>query len=71
VALYGALSPKVRCDSVHPAFLEGAMIDGIAATTSHPDGARERMTRNVSLGRLGTRAEVADLIVYLLSDECS
>src|SRR5262245_3565071 len=60
VALYGArLSPQVRCDSVHPAFLEGAMIDGIAAATSHPDGARARMTRNVPLGRLGTRAEVA------------
>src|SRR5262245_65734415 len=35
------------------------MIDGIAAATSHPDGARARMTRNVPLGRLGTRAEVA------------
>src|SRR5262245_59808506 len=70
VALHGArLTPQVRCNSVHPAFLEGALIDGIAAETGHPDGAKMRMTRDVPLGRLGTPAEVADLIVYLLSDE--
>jgi 3(or 17)beta-hydroxysteroid dehydrogenase len=70
VALYGArLDPQVRCNSVHPAFLEGPLIDGIAAETGHPEGARTRMTREIPLGRLGTPAEVADLIVYLLSDE--
>ena len=70
VALYGArLSPQVRCNSVHPAFVEGRMIDAIAAATGHPDGAKARMTRDVPLGRLGTPAEVADLVVYLLSDE--
>ena len=70
VALYGArLTPQVRCNSVHPAFLEGPLIDGIATETGHPDGAKARMTRDVPLGRLGTPAEVADLVVYLLSDE--
>jgi NAD(P)-dependent dehydrogenase (short-subunit alcohol dehydrogenase family) len=70
VALYGArLDPKVRCNSVHPAFIEGPMVDGIAETTGHPDGARARMARDVPLGRLGMPVEVADMIVYLLSDE--
>ena len=70
VALYGArLTPQVRCNSVHPAFLEGPLIDDIAAQTGHPDGAKARMTRDVPLGRLGTPAEVADLVVHLLSDE--
>jgi 3(or 17)beta-hydroxysteroid dehydrogenase len=70
VALYGArLDPQVRCNSVHPAFVDGPLIDGIAAETGHPDGARARMTRDIPLGRLGTPAEVADLVVYLLSDE--
>jgi len=70
VALYGArLDPQVRCNSVHPAFLEGPLIDGIAAETGHPEGARARMTRDIPLGRLGTPTEVADLIVYLVSDE--
>jgi NAD(P)-dependent dehydrogenase (short-subunit alcohol dehydrogenase family) len=70
VALYGArLDPQVRCNSVHPAFLEGPLIDGIAAETGHPQGARVRMLRDVPLGRFGTAAEVAELVVYLLSDE--
>lgn len=70
VALHGArLDPKVRCNSVHPAFLEGPMADALA--TSAPDAAKARasMTRAIPLRRLGTPAEVADLCVYLLSDE--
>jgi 3(or 17)beta-hydroxysteroid dehydrogenase len=70
VALYGArLDPQVRCNSVHPAFLEGPMIDSILAQTDFPEGARSRLTRDIPLGRFGTAAEVADMCVYLLSDE--
>jgi len=70
VALHGArLDPKVRCNSVHPAFLEGPMVDDIVKQTQYPDAARARVTRDIPLGRLGTAAEVADLCVYLLSDE--
>jgi NAD(P)-dependent dehydrogenase (short-subunit alcohol dehydrogenase family) len=70
VALHGArLTPQVRCNSVHPAFLEGPMVDEILRKSDFPDGARARITRDIPLGRLGTPAEVADLCVYLLSDE--
>jgi NAD(P)-dependent dehydrogenase (short-subunit alcohol dehydrogenase family) len=70
VALHGArLDPKVRCNSVHPAFLEGPMVDSILQQTEFPDAARARLTRDIPLGRFGTAAEVADLCVYLLSDE--
>jgi NAD(P)-dependent dehydrogenase (short-subunit alcohol dehydrogenase family) len=70
VALQGArFSPQVRCNSVHPAFLEGPMIDDILAQTDFPEGARSRLTRDIPLGRFGTPAEVADMCVYLLSDE--
>jgi NAD(P)-dependent dehydrogenase (short-subunit alcohol dehydrogenase family) len=70
VALHGArLDPQVRCNSVHPAFLEGPMVDDILAQTERPDGARARITRDIPLGRFGTAAEVADMCVYLLSDE--
>jgi NAD(P)-dependent dehydrogenase (short-subunit alcohol dehydrogenase family) len=70
VALHGArLEPKVRCNSIHPAFLEGPMVDNILAQTQYPDAARARVLRDIPLGRLGTAAEVADLCVYLLSDE--
>ena len=70
VALHGArLDPQVRCNSVHPAFLEGPMVDLILAETDFPDAARARITRDIPLGRLGTAAEVAQMCVYLLSDE--
>jgi 3(or 17)beta-hydroxysteroid dehydrogenase len=70
VALHGArLKPQVRCNSVHPAFLEGPMADTLIARTRNPERARERMTAEVPLGRFGRPAEVADMCVYLLSDE--
>jgi 3(or 17)beta-hydroxysteroid dehydrogenase len=70
VALHGArLDPQVRCNSVHPAFLEGPMVDGIVAQATDPERARSRIARDIPLGRLGTAEEVADLCVYLLSDE--
>jgi 3(or 17)beta-hydroxysteroid dehydrogenase len=70
VALHGArLKPPVRCNSVHPAFLEGPMVDDILAQTGRPDVARGQLSRDIPLGRLGEPAEVAELCVYLLSDE--
>ena len=70
VALHGArLDPKVRCNSVHPAFLEGPMVENILEQTQYPDAACARVLRDIPLGRLGTAGEVADLCVYLLSDE--
>jgi len=70
VALHGArLKPPVRCNSVHPAFLEGPMVDEILAQTGRPDVARGQLSRDIPLSRLGAPAEVADLCVYLLSDE--
>ena len=70
IALHGArLDPQVRCNSIHPAFLEGAMVDNILAQTPQPDGARARITRDIPLGRFGTAEEVASMCVYLLSDE--
>jgi len=70
VALHGArLKPPVRCNSIHPAFLEGPMADALIAQTRNPERARERMTADVPLGRFGRPGEVADMCVYLLSDE--
>lgn len=70
VALHGARNtPPVRCNSVHPAFIEGPMVETIMARARSPEEARDRMTRDIPLGRFGTSDEVADLCVYLLSDE--
>jgi len=59
----------VRCNSVHPAFIEGPMADDMIGQFRDPARARERLSASVPLGRFGTPAEVAALCVYLLSDE--
>jgi 3(or 17)beta-hydroxysteroid dehydrogenase len=70
VALHGArLKPPVRCNSVHPAFIEGPMADGMIAQFRDPARAREKLAASVPLGRFGTPAEAAELCVYLLSEE--
>ena len=69
VALYGArLTPPVRCNAVCPAFLDGPMVDAIVQGARDPGAARERLPRDIPLGRLGQPAEIAGLCVYLLSD---
>jgi 3(or 17)beta-hydroxysteroid dehydrogenase len=70
VALHGARQkPPVRCNSVHPAFIEGPLVDGIIAQSRDPSTARERLSATVPLGRFGTPTEAAELCIYLLSDE--
>jgi len=72
VALSGArFNPPVRCNAVCPAFLEGAMVDGIAAGTPYPERIKKHMTSDIPLRRFGKAEEVADLCVYLLSNEAA
>ena len=62
VALHGARQkPAVRCNSVHPAFIEGPMADGMIAQVRDPARARERMAalgaaRPLRHARRGRRA---------------
>ena len=60
VALSGARkTPKVRCNSIHPAFVEGDMVDGIAAVTRDPIRSKERMSLDIPLGRMARPVEIA------------
>jgi 3(or 17)beta-hydroxysteroid dehydrogenase len=69
VALHGArFNPPVRCNAVCPAFVEGAMVDGIAQSARDPQAAKQKFATGIPLGRLGKPTEVAELCVYLLSD---
>ena len=68
VALSGARkTPPVRCNSVHPAFVEGDMVDGMAAGARDPVRAQQRMAADVPLGRMAKPAEIANAVVFLLS----
>src|SRR4051812_1266232 len=70
VALHGArLNPQVRCNSVHPTFLEGPMTDALIKPAANPEEMKARMTRDIPLRRFGKPSEVAEMCVYLLSDE--
>jgi NAD(P)-dependent dehydrogenase (short-subunit alcohol dehydrogenase family) len=72
VALYGArLTPPVRCNAVCPAFVEGPMVEAIAQSARDPQAARQKLPREIPLGRLAKPAEIADLCIYLLSDEAA
>ncbi len=70
VALHGARNkPPVRCNSVHPTFIEGPMTDSLFELVPNPDETKRKMERQIPLHRFGKPSEVADLCVYLLSDE--
>jgi len=69
VALSGARkTPKVRCNSIHPAFVEGDMVDDIAAATRDPGRSIDRMSAEIPLGRMARPSEIAEAAVWLLSD---
>lgn len=72
VALYGARKrPAVRCNSVHPAFIEGDMVDAIVRTRPDQDKARAKLSAQIPIGRLGQPREVASTVVWLLSEASS
>jgi 3(or 17)beta-hydroxysteroid dehydrogenase len=68
VALYGARKrPPVRCNSVHPAFIDGDMVDSIVRSRPDQDKARAKLMAQIPIGRLGEPHEVASTVVWLLS----
>jgi NAD(P)-dependent dehydrogenase (short-subunit alcohol dehydrogenase family) len=72
VALHGArTTPPIRCNSVHPTFVEGAMVDAIAGATSDPARSRQKMEAAIPLRRLAQPGEVAAGVVHLLSPASS
>lgn len=72
VALHGARKrPPVRCNSVHPAFIAGDMVDAIIATRPDQDKARAKLEAQIPIGRLGQPQEVAGTVVWLLSPASS
>jgi NAD(P)-dependent dehydrogenase (short-subunit alcohol dehydrogenase family) len=59
----------IRCNSVHPTFVDTPMYRSTLAAARDPERIRAALTAQVPLGRVAQPREVADLIVYLLGDE--
>jgi len=59
----------IRCNSVHPAFIQTPMVQQGIDADSDPERALRRMRRQVPLGRIGEPDDIAYMVLYLASDE--
>lgn len=59
----------IRCNSVHPTFVDTPMFQASLQRAREPERIRNALLAQVPLRRPAQAREIADLIVYLLSDE--
>ena len=59
---------NIRCNSVHPVFIDTPILDGMAAG-GDKDVLREKLGRQIPIGRIGDPDDVAYAVLYLASDE--
>lgn len=71
VALYAAKRGwDIRCNSVHPTFIDTPILEGLAAGTGYRKNVvMEKLARQIPLGRVGEPADIASAVLYLASDE--
>ena len=60
-------SENIRCNSVHPGFIQTPMTEASLSDQEH----RERIIASTPLGRLGVSEDIAKGVLYLASDESS
>jgi NAD(P)-dependent dehydrogenase (short-subunit alcohol dehydrogenase family) len=69
VALHCARSGNnIRCNSVHPVFIDTPILDGMARGGDR-DAALQKLGRQIPIGRIGQPDDVAYAVLYLASDE--
>ena len=72
VALHcGQMRYGIRCNSVHPGYIDTPMIQPRLQSTIEGMGGREWLEGLHPIGRLGRPEEIAALMLFLLSDEAS
>jgi NAD(P)-dependent dehydrogenase (short-subunit alcohol dehydrogenase family) len=71
VAVYCAKAGwDIRCNSVHPAFVQTEILEGFRTDKSRPmEETHGKLARVIPLGRIGDPEEVALGVLYLASDE--
>lgn len=61
----------IRCNSVHPTFIDTPMVQAMFQLGPDPLVVRQKLEAQIPLGRLGHADEIAHGIVFLASDESS
>ncbi|MFM5884264.1 MAG: SDR family oxidoreductase [Novosphingobium sp.] len=71
VALYCAkMGWDIRCNSVHPTFIDTPILDGMVASSGKPkDVIMDKLARQIPLKRVGHPDDIAYGVLYLASDE--
>jgi NAD(P)-dependent dehydrogenase (short-subunit alcohol dehydrogenase family) len=59
----------IRCNSVHPTYVDTEMLDPVAALFPSRDAMRAGMASQVPLGRLARPLDIAHAVLFLASDE--
>ena len=60
---------NIRCNSIHPVYAATPMVERMLATAPDPDAQRQALEAMVPLGRLAQPEDVADMALFLASDE--
>jgi len=69
VALHCARAGNnIRCNSVHPVFIDTPILDGLAQGGDR-EAALQKLGRQIPIGRVGQADDVAYAVLYLASDE--
>ncbi len=73
VALYcGKMGWNIRCNSVHPTFVDTPILDGMVASSGREKSViMDKLARQIPLKRVGEPREIADGVLFLASDESS
>lgn len=70
VALHAARAGyNIRCNSVHPSFIDTPMVEAVVVAAPDQRKMRTAVERAAPLGRIGEVDDVANLVLYLASDE--